>query len=143
MRIRVQYNKVYKSLNLPAVLITQRKRVMSKFIIDTGSPHTILNYGDSLRLNIPHNEKSEVIRIGGRVYQSYIFNNLQIIFKSFNGEEVRQSISVRVLKPNSLKSNELENLDRIPNILDLDFLELGYNFSCDLVNDEVFLQKSD
>jgi len=77
--------------------------VSSKFIVDTGSPHTILNYSDSLRLNIPHNEKGEIIRIGGRAYQSYIFDNFEIILKSIDGIEVKQKMSVRILKPKRMK----------------------------------------
>ncbi|HJX50312.1 MAG TPA: hypothetical protein VJ438_02525, partial [Candidatus Nanoarchaeia archaeon] len=80
MKIKVFYDKDLKVLNIPVVLKTPHSRIPSNLVVDTGSPHTIINYTDSLRLGIPHTSKAELIRIGGRCYQSYIFNKLGILF---------------------------------------------------------------
>jgi len=63
-------------LNNAVLLVTPRKIVNSFFILDTGSPKTILGYSDALRLQIPFNSlsKTEHIKLGGRNYQGYLFN---------------------------------------------------------------------
>jgi hypothetical protein len=141
MKIKILYNKDYKSLKVPAILITPHKRISSEFIIDTGSPHTLLNYTDSLRLSIPHSQKAEIVRIAGRAYQSYIFNRLTIVFKSSEGKEIKETIPVRVIKPMSMKSDELENLDRLPNLLGMDFLEKNYKLLCNIEREDIHLEK--
>lgn len=141
MKIRIFYNKTSKLLRIPAVLQVPHKRIISDFIIDTGSPYTILNYSDSLRLGIPHSIKSEIIRIGGRTYQSYLFDKFEIIMKSINNEEIKEFIPIRVLKPTSLKIKELENLDSFPNILGIDFLEKGFKLFCNLQENDIYLEK--
>lgn len=140
MKIKVLFNKIHKDLRVPVILLTPHKRISSDFVIDTGSPHTILNYTDSLRLSIPHSEKAELLRIGGRAYQSYLFNRLEIIFKSENGEEIRKIIPIRVLKPFSFKTDELENLDRFPNLLGLDIIEKDFKLICNIKENEIFIE---
>lgn len=140
MRVKVQFNKIYKTLRVPAVLRIPHKRIASDFILDTGSPHTILNYTDSIRLGIPHDKKSEIVRMGGRVYQSYIYDNFEIILKSLDNQEIVEKISIRVIKPISSKINEIENLDKFPNLLGLDFLE-KWNLICKIKDDEIFLER--
>jgi len=134
-------NKELKFLSVPILIQTPHKRLKTEFIIDTGSPYTILNYTDSIRLGIPHHTKSELVRIGGREYQSYI-SKCEIILKSINNDRITETIYIRVLKPSSTKINELENLDRLPNILGLDFL-LSYKFICDISNNEIYLEKAE
>ncbi|MBI2630447.1 hypothetical protein HYW76_05075 [Candidatus Pacearchaeota archaeon] len=143
IKLKLFYDKNLKQIKIPSVLKSSRNRIVSNFIFDTGSPHTILNYSDSLRLGIPHVTKSEIIRMGGRVYQSYIFNNFEIIFKSPEKEIIKEILPVRVLKPNSLKMERIEEMDRFPNILGIDFLEKGYKFVCDIVNEEIYLEKEE
>ena len=117
------------------------KRIASDFVIDTGSPHTILNYTDSIRLGIPHNTKSEIVRMGGRVYQSYIYDNFEMILKSLDNQEIIEKISIRVIKPISSKMKEIENLDKFPNLLGLDFLE-KWDLICKIKDNEIFLEKN-
>ncbi len=140
MKIKIQFNETYKILQIPVILKTPLKRVVSNFILDTGSPHTILNYTDAIRLGIPHIDKSEIMRIAGRVYQSYVYNKFKIIFKSEDNTEIVQEISIRALKVSSNKINEIENIDRMPNLLGLDFLETGYKLYCDLKQRQIFLE---
>ena len=141
MKIKIIYNKYPKLLRIPAILQVPHKRIASDFVLDTGSPHTVLNYSNSIRLGIPHNTKSEIIRIGGEVYQSYLFNKFEIVFKSTDNEEIKEQIPIRVLKPNSAKMNELEKLDKFPNLLGIDFLERGYKLICDIQNNDIYLEK--
>ena len=108
--------------------------------MDTGSPHTILNYTDSIRLGVPHTIKSELVRMGGKVYQSYISNKFEIVLKSDEGI-VSEEMPIRILVPFSSKSSEVENLDKFPNLLGMDFFEKGYKFNCDLAKEEIFFEK--
>lgn len=141
MKLKLFYDRILKVLTIPAVFKIPHNRIISKFVLDTGSPHTILNYSDSIRLNIPHLQKSELIRIGGRAYQSYLYKNLELTFKSEDGKPVKDFIEVRVLKPASLKMEEIDKLDSFPNLLGLDFLEKGYKLFCNLSNGEIYLEK--
>ncbi len=140
MKIKIIYDENQKLLKIPVLLKIPHKRIKSDFVLDTGSPHTILNYSDSIRLAVPHISKGEIVRIGGRRYQSYIFNKFEIVFKTEDNQLVNVILPVRVLKPSSLKMNEVEELDRFPNLLGLDFLEKGYKLFCDLKNKESFLE---
>ena len=139
MKVKISYDK--KLLRVPVVLLTPHKRVVSNFVIDTGSPHTIINYKDSLRLAIPHIQKSELVRIAGKVYQSYVYERVEIIFKTLEGKEMREKIPVRVLKLFSLRFSEIENLDKLPNLLGLDFLEKGYKLVCNMKEADIFIEK--
>ena len=56
MKIKVLFNKNQRVLRVPAIFQTPHKRIVSDFVIDTGSPWTILNYSDSIRLGIPHDK---------------------------------------------------------------------------------------
>jgi len=139
IKIPLFYNK--ENLRVPAVLKLPHKRIASDFVFDTGSPHTILNYTDSIRLGIPHTGKGELIRIGGRTYQSFIFNKLEIVFKSEDSKPISIILPIRVLKPNSPRVDELEKLDAFPNLLGLDFLEMNYRFFCDIQNNKILFEK--
>jgi len=141
MKIKISYKKIPKLMRIPALLKVPHKRIISDFVIDTGSPYTILNYSDSIRLNIPHTTKGEIIRIGGRTYQSYIFNKFEIILKTMDDKEITEIIPIRVLKPTSLKIDELRILDNLPNILGLDFLEKGYKLVCNIPEYDIYLEK--
>ncbi|MBM3234157.1 hypothetical protein FJZ19_03610 [Candidatus Pacearchaeota archaeon] len=143
MKIKVFYDKDSKQLRVPVIVKIPHKRISSDFVIDTGSPHTILNYSNSLRLGVPHTEKAELIRLGGRAYQSYLFNRTEIVFKSEDNKEINEIISARILKPSSPKAEEIEMLDRCPNLLGIDFLEKGWKFFCNLEKDEVYFEKID
>lgn len=141
MKIKASYDSDFRYIKIPIILKAPRKRIISHVIFDTGSPHTLLNYSDSIRLCIPHNNKSELIRIGGRTYQSYLSYKFEVFLKSEDGDIIKEILPIRVLKPISLKSEELEKLDRFPNILGLDFLELGYKFFCDLKTKNIYFEK--
>jgi hypothetical protein len=139
MKIKVFYDKNLRLLKIPAVLKIPHGRISSDFVIDTGSPHTILNYTDSIRLGVPHASKAELIRIGGKAYQSYIFNKFELVLKSENNEVLSQEMPIRILVPSSEKG--MENLDRFPNLLGMDFLEKGYKFYCDLGREDINFEK--
>jgi len=141
IKINLFFDQNLKSIKLPAILKIPHKRISSDFVLDTGSPHTILNYSDSIRLGIPHTAKGEIIRIGGKIYQSYIFNKFEILLKATNNQIVTEIIPIRILKPHNLKINEIEELDNFPNLLGLDFLEKGYNLFCDINSNKIYFEK--
>lgn len=140
-KIRIFYDKEEKLLRVPAILKVPHARIVSDFILDTGSPHTILNYTDSIRLGIPHTEKSEIVRMGGRAYQRYTFNKFEMVLKSQDNQAVTENLPIRILIPCSLKSIELINLDKFPNLLGMDFLEKGYKLFCDINNKDIKFEK--
>lgn len=141
MKIKLLYDKDSKQIRVPVIIKIPHKRIVSDFVIDTGSPHTILNYSNSVRLGVPHTEKSELIRLGGRAYQSYLFSKVEIVFKSDENKEIIETIPVRILKPNSPRIEEMEQLDRCPNLMGIDFFEKGYSFFCSLASGEVYFEK--
>ncbi len=141
MRIKIFFDQKSKVLRIPALFKIPHKRIKSDFVLDTGSPHTFLNYTDAIRLTVPHTLKDKQIRIGGRKYQSYLFSKFEFTFKTEDDELVTESIPIRVLKPHGLNIDEIEELDNFPNLLGLDFLEKGYKLYCDLKNKEIYLEK--
>ncbi len=141
MKIKVFFDKNLNVLKVPSVLKIPHKRIVSNFIFDTGCPHTILNYTDSIRLGVPKIRKAELIRIGGRTYQSYVYNKIEILLKDTEGNLVTETLPVKILKPNSPRVKELEELDGFPNLLGMDFLKKGYKFFCDTIKDEVYFEK--
>lgn len=141
MKIKAVYEEGVGQIRIPCILKSPHKRIVSNFIFDTGSKQTILNYTDSLRLLIPHVNKSELIRMGGKVYQSYIYDKFEILFKGDNNEIIIEDIPIRFLKPCSQKVVDLEILDFLPNLLGLDFLEGSWKFFCDLKNRNIYFEK--
>ena len=141
MKIKAFHDKNLDIIKIPCVLKTPHKRIVSDFIFDTGSANTILNFTDSLRLNIPRINKSELVRMGGRKYQSYEFNKLEIVFKSTENEAIIIKMPIKSLKPTTPKIGALEELDDFPNLLGLDFLKQGYKFFCDLDNEKIYFEK--
>ncbi|MAH06652.1 hypothetical protein CMI38_00195 [Candidatus Pacearchaeota archaeon] len=140
MKIKVIYDSKYEWLKIPSTFISPTQKVYSFIVVDTGSPNTLLNYFDSRKLNIPFINKSGIVSIGGNKYVSYSYENLKILFKSTEGKPIIEKIPVKILRPSSSKIAEIEDLDVFPNILGLDFLK-KYKFSCDLKNNEIFLEK--
>lgn len=140
MKIKILFDEKSKVLRIPALLKIPHKRIKSDLVLDTGSPHTILNYTDSIRLGVPHTFKDKIVRMGGRIYQSYLFNKFEIVFKTDENELVTEVIPIMILKPHGLNIDELEELDEFPNLLGLDLLEKGYKLFCDLKNKETFLE---
>jgi len=79
-------------LNNVVLLKTPRKFLNTTFILDTGSPKTIISYSDALRLQIAFDSlaKTNIIRIGGRTYQGYCFNRLTFLFRSEDGKLIEE-----------------------------------------------------
>lgn len=88
-------------LNNIVLLKTPRKLLNTSFILDTGSPTTILGYFDALRLQIPFNNlaKTKIVRIGGRKYQGYEYNRITFNFKSEENKLISEEFPVCVIKP--------------------------------------------
>lgn len=141
MKIKLSYNEKIQALEIPVIIKTPHKRSQSTLIFDTGAPKTLLNYTESRRLEIPFNEESGIIKIGGSKYKGYIFNHIEFLFKSIENNIVSEKLPVKILRPSSIKSNELSELDKFPNILGIDFLELGYKFFCDLKTKDIYFEK--
>lgn len=141
MKIELSYDPELKLLKIPVTIKTPHKRISSTLIFDTGSPKTLLNYTESRRLEIPFNEEAGIIKIGGGKYKGYLSNNIGFLFKSIDNQPILETFSVKILRPSSMKSRELQETDNFPNILGLDFLELGYRFHCDLQNKDIYFEK--
>lgn len=141
MKIRVEFNQKLQALEIPVIIKTPHKRNYTSLIFDTGSPKTLINYTESRRLEIPFNEESGIIKIGGCKYKSYLFNNIEFLFRSVDDQIVIEKLPVKILRPSSIQSTELQELDKFPNILGMDFLELGYKFFCDINNNNIYFEK--
>lgn len=141
MKINAFYDQNLEIIKILCVLKTPHKRITTNFVFDTGSAHTILNYTDSRR-EVPLAKKSKLIRMGGEVYQSYELNKIEILFKTSDNNIANLSFPVKIIKPNSFSIEKIENLDRFPNILGLDFLNKGYQFFCDIQRKEIFFNKN-
>lgn len=124
------------------ILKTPRKIIPTTFILDTGSPKTIIGYSDSMRLQIPLNSLSKegIISIGGRKYDGYKFNRMQFIFKTEEGGSITEEKEVAVIKPTSPK--EVVEVQSMPTIIGTDFLkEKRYKLFCDIAGKEAYLEK--
>ena len=128
-------------LNAPFLLKTAHNRTKTSFIFDTGSPTTIISYSDARLLQIPFNNTAEqIIRLGGRKYQSYTYNKLTMVFLSEDNKPIEETMPVTIIKPTSIK--DMEEVDSIPTILGMDFLKSkGYKLFCDLANQIAYLEK--
>lgn len=129
-------------LNATVILKAPHQRILTKFILDTGSPQTIISYSDALRLQVPFNSlsKEEIISIGGRKYQGYSYNKLKFVFMSEENKQAEEEVEVRIIKPTSIK--EMEEVDRIPTIIGTDFLKnKNYKLFCDFAKGEAYLEK--
>ncbi len=131
-------NNLY--LNSTVLLKTPQKRTTTKFILDTGSPETIINYTDALRLNIPFNTKGKIIRLGSKKFQGYEYSRLIFVFLTEDGNKVEEDMKVTVLRPTGFA--EIDEVDAFPTILGMDFLkERGYKLFCDVSKDIAYLEK--
>jgi len=129
-------------LNSVVLLATPRKMIRTTFILDTGSPETILGYSDALRLQIPFNSlsKTRIIRLGGRNYQGYLFNRITFKFKTEDEKLVQEEFPIVVVKPTSTK----DNLNEIPTIIGTNFLkEKKYTLFCDFNKEIAYMEKKD
>jgi len=124
-------------LNSTVILKSARARVPTNFIMDTGSTKTIINYDDARRLQLPFDNKADIIALGGRNYNGYIYKRLKMIFRTEDGGLVEEEMDVILLRPTSDKKMQLS-----PTIIGTDFLkEKGYKLFCDMAKDVAFLEK--
>ena len=131
-------------LNNAVLLKNPRQMLNTTFILDTGSPTTILGYFDALRLQIPFKELplGRIVRIGGRKFQGYSYDRLTFVFKSEDNKLISEQFSVCVVKPTSNK--EAEDLYSLPTIIGTDFLkEKKYILFCDMSHDIAYIEKKD
>ena len=63
-------------------VLSKRKRIVSDFIIDTGSPKTVIPYSQALRLQIPFNSlrKADDFGLAGARYRGYLYHHTQFVF---------------------------------------------------------------
>ncbi|MDO8509501.1 MAG: hypothetical protein Q7S27_07535 [Nanoarchaeota archaeon] len=145
MRIKLltyleEKNNLY--LNSSVLLKTPHKKVVTKFILDTGSPETIINYTDALRLNIPLNNltESKIIRVGSRKYHGYFYDRLSMTFITTDKKQIEEKMRIIIVRPTSFK--DIEEIDMLPTLLGMNFLkEKGYKLFCDFSKDEAYLEK--
>jgi hypothetical protein len=125
-----------------ALLRSSRKSMIpDTFVIDTGSPKTVIPYDKALRLQIPFNKKfSKMICLGGMKYRAYEVNDFEFIMIDEDGKMVIEPFSCLVLKPTSKKKED--ELGHFPIIIGVDFLrERRYNLIMDFKNKEFYLEK--
>lgn len=129
-------------LNGPVLIKAPRKRRRVNFILDTGSPETILGYRDALSLQIPFNSlsKGRIFSFAGRKFQGYTYNKIKMAFISTENKLIEESMPISVIRPTSFK--EVEEVDNIPTIIGTDFLRAKrYILYCDISGDNSYLQK--
>lgn len=129
-------------LNNAVVISTPRKFISTEFIVDTGSPETILGYNDAVRLQIPFNSlsKSHFIELGGKKYQGYKWDRITFKFYSEDKKLVPEEFPVTIIRPTSQKDNVVNT----PTIIGMDFLKLKrYILFCDVSGDVAYLEKKE
>ncbi|MFH1365092.1 MAG: hypothetical protein ABIH28_00720 [archaeon] len=129
-------------LNNAILLRTPRMFTKTFFILDTGSPETILGFADARRLQIPFNSlsKGRIVELGGKKHQGYLFNRLTFKFLSEEGKVVEEEFPITVIKLTSQKDTSTD----IPTIIGMDFLkEKKYVLYCDVSGDVAYLEKKE
>ncbi len=129
-------------LNGPVLLKTPRKRTRVNFILDTGSPETILSYRDALSLQMPFNSlsKGKIFGFAGRKFQGYVYNKLKMVFLSTENKVIEEKMKVSIIKPTSFRN--LEEVDNIPTIIGTDFLKnKKYILYSDISENNSYLKK--
>ena len=98
------------------------------FLVDTGSPDTVISEGDALRLRIPINrliKDRPLTGWGGASYDTYTLNNVKIHFKT--SENQIFSISFQKILVSQLTTKRPEEERRIsltfPSIIGIDLLK--------------------
>ncbi len=131
------------------LIVGKRNTIVADFILDTGSPETIIPYEQAVRLqvdfkNLTKNEGMTRL-IGGKFY-SYNYSKIKFVFAQDNKEQHKEEFTkefpVTILKPTSKKNKDkVESMD-IPIIIGLDFLlEKNYTLYCDINKKETYLEK--
>jgi hypothetical protein len=134
-----ELNDIY--INTTVVLRSPRKILPVSAMIDTGSPVTMLGYGEAIQLQIPFESlnKDKFVEIGGGNNESRVFNKLKILLKSEDGRRIEETMPVYIIKPTSPKKKQTFTF-----IIGTDFLKnKGYTLFCDLKNDNAYLEKED
>ena len=124
-------------------VLSKRKRIVSDFILDTGSPTTVIPYSQALRLQIPFNSlrKADHFGLAGARYRGYFYHHTQFIFMGEQGEKIREDFPTVVLKPTS-KTKEQKS-GGLPVILGLDFLrERNYSLFCNMSKNIAYLTRN-
>ncbi|MCK5624834.1 hypothetical protein KAI04_03260 [Candidatus Pacearchaeota archaeon] len=125
-----------------ALLRSYRKNMIpDTFVIDTGSPKTVIPYDKALRLQTPFNKKfSKIVCLGGMKYNAYEVNNFEFIIINEKEEMVIEPFPCVVLKPTSKKKES--ELGHFPIIIGTDFLrERKYNLVMNFEKKEFYLEK--
>lgn len=129
-------------LNNALIISTPRKIISTEFIVDTGSPETILGYNDAMRLQIPFNSlsKSHIVELGGRKYQGYKWDRIIFKFYSDEGKLIAEEFPATIIRPTSQKDNIINS----PTIIGMDFLkQKRYILFCDVSSDLAYLEKKE
>ncbi len=125
------------------LLKSKRIRIQDQFVIDTGSPKTVIPYDKAIRLQLSLNKKyPKTVYLGGNKYTAY---EVKVTF-SFYGKKgkkdkiAKEPLSCLVLKPTSPKKEK--ELGYFPIILGIDFLKKReYNLVMNFKKKEFYLEK--
>lgn len=127
-------------LNASLLLKSAHNRTKTMFILDTGSPTTIISYADARTLQLPYIGKEKIVKLGSRKYQAYTCNKVTMVFLSEDNKPIEENMPVTILKPTSIK--DIEEVDSIPTIIGMDFLkDREYKLFCDMSNQIAYLEK--
>jgi hypothetical protein len=134
-------------LGLSAVLKSIRGETQIPFILDTGSPETIIPFQKAIELNLPINDlkiDDDISLLGGK-YKAYRLPK-KIAFNCLyeDGSIMTKEFSPLVVKPLS-KAKDKENKTILTEMLmGLDFLkESGLVLYCNMRKDVAYLEEQD
>jgi|YelNatPaOPRAMG01_1025707.scaffolds.fasta_scaffold06546_2 hypothetical protein len=128
-----------KRIILPLTIVG-RGIIKTKFIVDTGSSFSFINYPTFLRLNLP---KGEVIVkdmiIGNTIIDLLSIRNLKLYVRS--EEEKAISIITSILSVALPSEKDKGKAYELPNIIGLNFLENhGLKLFIDMKNENCYLE---
>lgn len=113
-----------------------------KFILDTGSTHTVLAESTAKKLGIDLDKLPQKVKISGiaGTSEGLQLSGIQLIFTTVNGKEVKESLPfVRILKnPPPRNMEEVKAFELIPNLLGLDIIR---RFTLRFENQFIFLER--
>ena len=133
-------------LGLSASLKSIRGETQITFIVDTGSPETIIPFQKAKELNLPLNnlEADEDISLLGGKYKSYKFpKNIQFNCLYDDGSVMTKEFSPLVVQPIPKKKDKENKTILTEMLMGLDFLkETGLILHCDMKKDVAHLEET-
>ncbi len=96
-----------------------------RFIVDTGSPYTLLMQGDAARLGVPLNslKYSKTTRLGGTKYNLFELSNVQLNFRDEKESLfVMHLEKIYIAQTTRVTDDAKREADSLPSILGIDLM---------------------